>query len=52
MEAEEITKEEVWKAVKALKTGKAAGTDEILGEFIKFGGEKMVDALHKLFREI
>ena len=38
--------------MKAIKNGKSCGTDGILGEFIKFGGEVLREALVKLFQEV
>jgi hypothetical protein len=38
----EIDREEVHKAIKALKTGKAGGFDGITGEMLKQGGEDLV----------
>ncbi len=37
MENEGIEMREVEKVLKALKNGKAAGTDRIIGEFLKYG---------------
>ena len=45
----EISKEEILKAVKTLKNGKAAGTDFISNEMIKSGIPILVNPLHKLF---
>ena len=44
----EITKQEIRKAVKALKNGKAAGADHIPPEVLKEGGPELIDYLHKL----
>jgi ribosomal protein S20 len=40
-ERNEIIQSEVWTAIKQIRTGKAAGADEIAPEFIKYGGVKM-----------
>jgi hypothetical protein len=45
---EEITREEVVGRVQKLKNGKSAGIDEITGEMIKNGGERMIDWIWKL----
>ena len=38
--------------IKRLKAGKAAGEDEIIAEWLKFGGEKMTYALFVLFNHM
>nr|KAG5710457.1 hypothetical protein BaRGS_022275 [Batillaria attramentaria] len=43
-----ITKQEIRKALKSLKNGKAAGEDNIPAEALKEGGEAIVDQLHVL----
>ncbi|XP_072906368.1 uncharacterized protein [Hemitrygon akajei] len=48
----EITKQEIRKALKNLKNGKAAGEDNIPAEALKEGGEVMVDHLHILLNLI
>ena len=48
----EIERVDIDNAVKALKTGKSAGTDEVVGEFIKYGGECLKSYLQKLFKKI
>ena len=48
----EVTREEVKKAMSKLKNGKAAGSDEIVAELVKNGGEAMVDWLWELLREV
>ena len=45
---ESISMQEVERAVKRLKNGKAAGVDEITGEMIKFGGMCVKEWLWKL----
>ena len=42
---EQITLAEVQKIVKRLKKCKAAGTDKIVNEILKFGGENMNQSL-------
>ena len=44
----QITLAEVQKIVKRLKNGKAAGTDKIVNEILKFGGENMNKAIWQL----
>ena len=48
----EVTREEVEVAVRNLKNGKALGSDEIVAELVKNGGQVMVDWLWKLLREV
>ena len=48
----EVTREEVERAVSKLKNGKASGSDEILPELVKNGGQAMVDWLRGLLREV
>ena len=48
----EITIEELRLAIGQLKNGKSAGPDAILKEFIKFGSEKVLTYIHKLFNTI
>ena len=43
------TLEEITKAIKQLKTGKAAGTDSIPSEIWKYGGPGLHTKLHELF---
>ncbi len=47
-----ILKEEAEYAIKKIKSGKSPGLDHILTEYIKAGGESMVDALTLLFNKI
>lgn len=47
-----ISKDEIRKALKALKKGKAAGCDNIPPEAWREGGEMSVNALHKLLNTI
>ena len=44
----DMTKLEILTALKSLKNGKAAGTDNIPAEALKEGGAEIVDHLHKL----
>ena len=48
----EISREEIHKAIKKVKNKKAPGFDSISIEAINAGGEKMIDALHKIFNTI
>ena len=48
----EVTEEEVEEAVENLKNGKASGTDEVIAEVLKHGGEGMMRALFLLCREV
>ena len=47
-----ILKSEVQYAIKHIKSGKSAGLDNIYTEYIKAGGEALVDALTLLFNRI
>ena len=44
----EVTREEVEHAVNKLKNGKAAGSDEIVADLVKNGGQAMIDWLWEL----
>ena len=48
----EVTREEVERAVSKLKNGKAVGTDEVVAELVKNGGQAMVNWLWELLREV
>ena len=48
----EVTIEELRLAISQLKNGKSAGPDAILNEFIKFGSERVLTYIHKLFNTI
>ena len=48
----ELTREEVEKAVKKLRNGKAAGSDHIVAELLKNGGEAMINWLWELLKEV
>jgi hypothetical protein len=50
--AEAVSEREVMAVIKAIKSGKAAGPDGIVGEFISKGGSKTHKALHALFAEV
>ena len=52
MDSVEIGEQDIGLAMKAIKAGKAGGTDGIIGEFIKYGGEALRQALTGLFRKI
>ncbi len=47
-----ILKEEVEHAIKNIKSGKSPGLDHIIAEYIKAGGDSMVDAMTLLFNKI
>ena len=47
-EQEGIRREEVIKAIANLKNGKAAGVDGITAEMLKYGGEAIVDWMHRI----
>lgn len=49
---EEVRREEVEKAIARLKRGKAAGHDEIEGEALKFGGEKVRKEMWEIVRRV
>ena len=48
----EVIREEVEIAVSKLMNGKTAGSDEIVAELVKNGGQAMVDWLWELLREV
>ena len=52
VEVEELTMEDVEKAIKSLKNNKAAGTDGINRELIKYGGDKLLNRMYELVRQI
>ena len=52
VEVEELTIEDVKKVIKNLKNNKAAGTDVIHPELIKYGRNKLLNRLYKLVRQI
>ena len=47
-EQEQIKREEVAKAIGNLKNGKAAGVDGITAEMLKYGGETVIEWMHKI----
>ena len=49
---EEIIIEDVEKAVRNLRNNKAAGTDGIQSELIKYGGYKLMNRIYELVRQI
>lgn len=51
-EREELSKEEIYKAIKKLKKGKAAGADGIPNEAWKFGGTAVIRGLIVLMRQV
>ena len=52
VESRPILRSEIVAAVKKLKAGKAPGTDEIPGEFLKHGGDCIIDQLHHICNDI
>ena len=48
----EVTREEVERAVSKLKNGKALGSNEIVAELVKNGGQRMMEWLWELLREV
>ena len=48
----EITKKEIQEAMTKVKNKKVPGLDSVTIKAIKAGGEKIIDALHKLFNTI
>jgi len=50
VEVEELTTEDVKKTIRNLKSNKAAGTDGIQSELIKYGGNKLVTRTYELVR--
>lgn len=51
-EVEEPTFEETIEAIKKIKNGKAPGHDELNGELMKYGGEKLQVTIYSLIKEI
>ena len=51
-EIEELTTEDVKKAMRNLKTKKAAGTDGIHPELIKYRGSKLLNRIYEQVRQI
>ena len=52
VEVEELTIEDVKKALRKLKNNKAAGTDGICPELIKYGGNVLLNRMYELVRQI
>ena len=52
VEAEELTIEDVKKAMRSLKNNKAAGTNGIHPELIKYGGNKLLNRIYELVKQI
>jgi len=52
VEVEELAIEHVKKAIRNLKNNKAAGTDAIHLELIKYGGNKLLNRMYELVRQI
>jgi len=52
VEAEELTISDVKKAIRNLKNNKAAGTDGIHPELIKYRGNKLLTRMYELVRQI
>jgi hypothetical protein len=52
VEVEELTVKDIKKAMRNLKNNKEAGTDGILPELIKYGGNKLLNRIYELVRQI
>ena len=52
VEVEELTTQDVKKAIRNLKNSKVAGTDGIHLELIKYGGNKLLHTMYELVRQI
>ena len=52
MENVHIDTDDVTRAVKAIRNGKAGGTDGMIGELVKYGGEKLICVLKNIFNDI
>jgi len=52
VELEELTIEDITKAIRNLKNNKVAGTDGIHPELIKYGGNKLLNRMYELVRQI
>jgi len=52
VEVEELTTEYVKKVIRNLKNNKAAGTDGIHPELIKYGGDKLLNRMYEVVRQI
>jgi hypothetical protein len=51
-EAKELTIEDVKKSIRILKNNKAARTDGIHSELIKYGGNKLLNRIYELVTQI
>lgn len=47
-----ITTEQVLEAIKSLKNGRAAGPDEVYGEYLKYGGPRVATEFAKIFNKM
>ena len=52
VEVEELTIEDVREAIRNLNNNKAAGTDGIHSQLIKYGGNKLLNRIYELVRQI
>jgi hypothetical protein len=52
VKVEELTVEDVKKTMRNLKNNKAAGTDGIRPDLIKYGGNKLLNRMYELVRQI
>jgi len=52
VDTEELTTEDVKEAIRNLKNNKAAGSDGIHLELIKYGGNKLLNRMYELVRQI
>ena len=52
MDIDDISEEEVRRAIKGMKNNKAAGVDGILAEMIKYGGGRMEEEMTTLYKKI
>ena len=52
VEIEELTIQDVKKATRNLKNNKVAGTDGIHPELMKYGGNKLLNRIYELLRQI
>ena len=48
----EVSKEEVERAVRKLRNGKAGGQDEVVAELLKNGGEAVIDWLTEVIQQV
>ena len=51
-ETDEVSREEVAKAVGKLRNGKVAGQDEVVAELLKYGGEVVIDWLTEVIQQV